>query len=87
MMGAETGSAGGKHPEPPGFPVNYNARLELTRTGDASSRLMVFPDMWPFAVVIKRQFIRKAPGNITGTDWAQPRGAEFPTKAWKVRET
>lgn len=49
------GSAGGKHPKPPGSSVSYNARLELTRTGDASSRLMVFPDMWPFAVVIKSQ--------------------------------
>ena len=54
-MGEETGSTGGKHPKPPGFPVNYNAQLELTRRRDASSCLMVFPDVWPFTIVIKRQ--------------------------------
>lgn len=54
-MEEETGSVGGKHPKPQGFPVNYNAQLELTRRGDAPSCLMAFPDVWPFTIVIKGQ--------------------------------
>lgn len=58
--GRRSRSVGGKHPKPQGSPVNYNAQLELTGRGDASSRLMASPDMRPFTGAINGQFIRTA---------------------------